>query len=73
MLVRGQPDALVVEVENAAAPREVALAGAGTGHGLQGLRERVAACGGTLEAGPTHDGGWRLAARLPRRVTAATS
>jgi signal transduction histidine kinase len=73
VLLRGEDDALVVEVENAPTMHEVALAGAGTGHGLQGLRERVAACGGTLEAGATPDGGWRLAARLPRRVTAATS
>jgi signal transduction histidine kinase len=38
---------------------------------LQGLRERVGACGGTLEAGPTPEAGWRLAARLPRRVAAS--
>jgi len=73
VLVRGDRDALLVEVTNAAAPRERALAGVGTGTGLQGLRERVGASGGTLDAGPTPDGGWRLAARLPRRVTPATS
>ena len=69
VLVRGQPEALVVEVRNAPATRDVALAGAGTGNGLLGLRERVGGCGGTLEAGPTPDGGWRLSALLPRRVT----
>ncbi len=73
VLVRGEPDALVVEVENAPTTREGALAGAGTGTGLPGLRERLAACGGTLEAGPTPDRGWRLSARLPRRVTATTN
>jgi signal transduction histidine kinase len=73
VLVRGDRDALLVEVTNAAAPREGALAGVGTGTGLRGLRERVGASGGTLDAGPTPDGGWRLAARLPWRVTAATS
>jgi signal transduction histidine kinase len=72
VLVRGEDDALVVEVRNAPTMHEVALAGAGTGHGLQGLRERVAGCGGTLEAGATPDGGWRVAARLPRRVTTAS-
>jgi signal transduction histidine kinase len=69
VLVRGDWDALVVEVENAPAADEAALAGVGTGTGLQGLRERVGASGGTLAAGPTPAGGWRLSARLPRRVT----
>jgi signal transduction histidine kinase len=64
----GDRAALVVEVTNAAAPEESALAGTGSGTGLRGLRERVGACGGTLEAGPTPAGGWRLAARLPRQA-----
>jgi membrane protein DedA with SNARE-associated domain len=38
----------------------------GSGYGLTGLRERVAACGGTLRAGPDGDGGWHVNARLPR-------
>ena len=37
----------------------------GAGAGLAGLRERVALLGGTLDAGPTADGGWRVAAWLP--------
>jgi signal transduction histidine kinase len=41
------------------------LAPLGSGLGLEGLRERVEAHGGQLEAGPTPDGGWRLAASLP--------
>lgn len=36
-----------------------------TGHGLLGLRERVAVAGGTLDAGPTGDGGFEVAAALP--------
>jgi two-component system, NarL family, sensor histidine kinase DesK len=35
------------------------------GHGLAGLRERVAAAGGTLAAGPLPDGGFRLAVTVP--------
>ncbi len=73
VLLRGDAEALLVEVRNAPASSERALAGAGSGTGLQGLRERVGASGGTLEAGPTPDGGWRLSARLPRRVGAAAS
>jgi len=35
------------------------------GSGLPGLRERVAAAGGTLEAGPDGSRGWRLTVRVP--------
>jgi signal transduction histidine kinase len=36
-----------------------------SGHGLAGMRERVQLTGGTLIAGPTGQGGWRVEARLP--------
>ncbi|CAM5550721.1 sensor histidine kinase [Streptomyces narbonensis] len=39
--------------------------GSGGGSGLAGLRERLAAVGGTLEAGPGGDGTFRVAARVP--------
>jgi signal transduction histidine kinase len=37
----------------------------GGGQGIIGMRERAALYGGTLEAGPTLDGGFRVAATLP--------
>ncbi|WP_420370006.1 sensor histidine kinase [Curtobacterium sp. L1-20] len=36
-----------------------------TGNGVIGMRERATAVEGTLSAGPTTDGGWRVTARLP--------
>jgi signal transduction histidine kinase len=36
-----------------------------SGHGLAGMRERVALLGGVLEAGPTPDGGWSVTVDLP--------
>ena len=37
----------------------------GSGHGLRGLRERMAKLGGTLDAGAVPGGGFRIAASLP--------
>jgi signal transduction histidine kinase len=37
----------------------------GAGQGVRGMRERALALGGTLEAGPQPDGGWRVVAALP--------
>ncbi len=35
------------------------------GHGIVGMRERVAVCGGTLHTGPRDGGGWSVTASLP--------
>jgi signal transduction histidine kinase len=40
--------------------------GPGSRRGLAGLRARLAAAQGELQAGPTPDGGWHLRCRLPR-------
>ncbi|WP_327745733.1 histidine kinase [Streptomyces europaeiscabiei] len=57
------PPATLVEVTNPpGTPRTDTV---GSGYGLVGLRERVAALGGHLDSGPAGAGAWRLAARIP--------
>ena len=51
-------------------PGQPPVAQAG-GHGTLGMRERAAAVGGTLQAGPAAGGGFLVEATLPRRVEAA--
>jgi signal transduction histidine kinase len=71
--VRGDAEAVEVQVENAAAAgASSGLEHAGGSHGLAGMRERVARCGGTFSAGPTAGGGWQVTAEFPRRVPAAS-
>jgi signal transduction histidine kinase len=66
--IRGQGTEVVVDVVNAA-PRHLpsGLDRSGGSFGLAGMRERVAACGGSLTSGPTPAGGWRVSALLPGR------
>jgi signal transduction histidine kinase len=54
-----------VELEVTDTGQDVARIGpraslAGSGRGLNGMRERAAAYGGRLDAGPRRDGGWRV-------------
>lgn len=57
---------LVQDHPSAAGPTRIPgeLAGSGGGYGLQGMRERAALLGGTLDAGADGDG-WRVELRLP--------
>ncbi len=64
------PDTLTIVVHNGPLPGRVGRPG-GTGHGLVGMRERVAALGGHVRAGPAPKGGFRVDAAIP--LPAATS
>ncbi|MFF0591466.1 sensor histidine kinase [Streptomyces sp. NPDC003781] len=65
--LRYEPDSLVVEVANGPVPSGApagppAVSG---GQGLAGLKERARLIGGMVHAGPTPDGGFRVAGVLP--------
>ncbi len=63
VLLEHRPGRLGIEVRNGPGRR---LAGTGgPGHGLQGMRERVQLWGGSMEASPSEDGGFRLRVDLP--------
>jgi signal transduction histidine kinase len=61
------PDALVLEIADTGRG-QVSGAARPAGHGIAGMRERAAAVGGTLQAGPSGDGGFLVRARLPLGV-----
>jgi len=71
VLISGGDDRVDVSVTNGPPrPGSSGLERSGGSHGLEGMRERLHQCGGTLESGPTPEGGWRLIARLPHRSAA---
>ncbi len=68
VLIRYEPDWIELRIDDdgSAAP----MSTTNGGHGLIGMRERVALYGGALDAGPKADGGFSVRARLPKRQTA---
>jgi signal transduction histidine kinase len=63
ILVRYGSEDLTVQVDDDG--RGPATTAATAGNGIRGMRERVAALGGELAAGPRPGGGFRVQARLP--------
>ena len=63
MRLRYLPGELLVDIDDDGAG-VTAPATAGVGGGLLGMRERVHAYGGDVQAGPRGPGGWRVSARL---------
>jgi signal transduction histidine kinase len=66
--IAGEDGVLRIEVVNGHGP--ATTTGEGGGNGLPGMRERAALHRGTVEAGPTLDGGFRLLAELPIGLSA---
>ena len=64
VVMRWSDERLEVEVANRIGDGPSGVL-AGAGHGLMGMRERVALCGGELRAGPVGRG-FVVRARLPR-------
>jgi signal transduction histidine kinase len=63
------PGALSLAIEDVGEPLAQSSQHTPGGHGIVGMRERVAALGGRLSAGPRPDGGYRVFAELPLRAT----
>ena len=57
------PRELSIEVSDAGVGN--GLVNTSEGHGMRGMRERAAALGGSLHAGPNPDGGWSVVSVLP--------
>jgi len=60
-----EPGRVEIDIHDTGAARPSTLANTGGGLGLAGIRDRVHAAGGTLEAAPASPRGWRVHATLP--------
>ena len=58
-----EPEQVVVQVTDDG--RGASVSPNINGHGLVGMRERMALCGGTVSAGPRPGGGWQVRASAP--------
>jgi signal transduction histidine kinase len=58
-----EPDRLMVQIIDDG--RGASVAANADGHGLVGMRERMALCGGAVSAGPHPGGGWQVRASAP--------
>jgi signal transduction histidine kinase len=63
VVLRYGEEGLELEVSNDGRDRQ--NGGGGAGHGLEGMRERIAFTGGTLHAGPRDGGGFVVRAQIP--------
>ncbi|OLT50919.1 hypothetical protein [Cellulosimicrobium sp. CUA-896] len=68
MLREYGPARLDVTVRNTVPPGAAPAVGPRPGHGIIGMSERAAMVGGTLTAGRTPDGAWRVRLTVPRPV-----
>lgn len=65
VVIRYRRSALNIEIDDQGRVGAGRMARGGTGHGLVGMRERVALYGGELHVGPRPQGGYSVKARLP--------
>ena len=68
VVVRHSPGVLDLSIENDGPPVTANGSGPAGGHGVIGMRERVALYGGEIAIGPRAQGGYSVRARLPADV-----
>jgi len=62
------PETLSIQVDDDGTGTSTGTRPSGPGLGLVGMRERVSALGGRLQAGPQDGGGFQVRAELPARA-----